>query len=211
MVVEPLSPWRQPQASDNRAFERVELHVSGQLFEPLSESTFPCRVTCLSPGGAGVDCSEAFDSNVPLVLYIDGFGRFDGRVVPHNSENAPTKFGLSFSLSKAKQERVREMVTAFLRDGLPAVTQMRQNRRVRTNGLVQLQLVDGRMIDGELIDISLDGVSLRTSARPPLGDVVSFGQTKGQIVRYHDEGIALRFVRDVAPGPTVSSLLVRSA
>jgi hypothetical protein len=198
MLTEPQTSWAASNVPDNRAFERVQLHVAGTLFDPRRDSTFACQVICLSAGGAGIECSMIFERDAALVLYIDGFGRFEGHAVPHSGGGAPTKFGLNFSLSKAKQARVLEMISIFLQDGVPGVTQMRHTKRVRANGLVKVRLADGQEMDAELIDISLDGVSLRTSMRPPLGEVVALGQTQGEVVRYHDGGIALRFIRDVS-------------
>jgi hypothetical protein len=40
----------------------------------------------------------------------------------------------------------------------------------------------------------LSGVSLKTDARPPLGEVVLIGQMAGKVVRHHLEGIAIEFV-----------------
>ena len=38
------------------------------------------------------------------------------------------------------------------------------------------------------------GVSLKTDARPPLGEVVLIGQMAGKVVRHHETGIAIEFV-----------------
>jgi hypothetical protein len=40
----------------------------------------------------------------------------------------------------------------------------------------------------------LSGVSLKTDARPPLGEIVLIGQTAGRVARHHETGIAIEFV-----------------
>jgi hypothetical protein len=131
---------------------------------------------------------------VKLVLHITTFGRFEGRVVPESSGDHG-RVALAFSLSASKRERVADMISLFVREGLASVTELRKSRRIRTNGSVNMVLEGGQSFACELVDISLDGVALRTHARPPLGELVRLGRTQGQVARYHDEGVAIRFIR----------------
>jgi hypothetical protein len=132
-----------------------------------------------------------------LVLYIDGFGRFEGAVVQHASAGPADvfKFGLRFQLCHAKRQRVINMLALFVEGGLRAITNMKAARRLRSNGEIEINLVTEGMIRCELIDISLEGVTVRTNARPPLGQVVKIGETLAEITRHHESGIAMRFVQ----------------
>ena len=52
----------------------------------------------------------------------------------------------------------------------------------------------------ELIDISLQGVSLRTKAHPPIGEIIELGLTKAWVIRHFDDCIGVQFLqRPVAP------------
>ena len=42
--------------------------------------------------------------------------------------------------------------------------------------------------------MSSQGMSLRTKGRPPIGEIVNFGCTKGRVVRHHENGIAIQFL-----------------
>jgi hypothetical protein len=177
-----------------RQYEGVRLDVPGQLFDPLTDTAIECSVLNLSPGGAGVLCRLSFPTGVKLILHINTFGRFEGSVVPESSVDHG-RVVLAFSLSQSKRERVADMISLFVREGLAGVTELRKSRRIRTNGKVDMVLEDGQSLACELVDISLDGVALRTHARPPLGELVRLGRTQGQVARYHDEGVAIRFIR----------------
>jgi hypothetical protein len=183
-----------------REYERIPLHIPGKLFDPAAEATVECNVVNLSPGGAGVHCQTQFRQGMELILHIDVFGRFEGIVVSHyrDAVENDARFGLAFALGESKRKKVADMISLFVRDGLEGVTELRKSRRVRTNGIVDLVLGDGKKIACEMVDISLEGVALRTNIRPPLGELVSLGRTQGQVARYHDEGIAIRFVRPIS-------------
>jgi hypothetical protein len=189
-----------PSGREKRTHERVALHVPGQLFDPKTAATAPCRVLSLSPGGAGIVCAVQPSTGASAVLYVEGFGRFEGTVVAHGESEEATEqsFGLAFSLNPAKRTRVKDMLALFVREGLHGLTQLRQARRFRTNGSIEVVFLDGQKCVCELLDISLDGVSLRTTVRPPLGTIVALGRARGEVARHHEYGIALRFLRDAS-------------
>ena len=49
----------------------------------------------------------------------------------------------------------------------------------------------------EILDISLQGMSLQTQSRPPVGEIVKLGVTSGRVVRHHDDGIGVQFLNVV--------------
>jgi hypothetical protein len=56
---------------------------------------------------------------------------------------------------------------------------------------------NGQVLACDVLDISLDGVSVRTKFRPPVGEIVNLGRTRGRVVRHHQDGIAIQYVREV--------------
>jgi hypothetical protein len=46
-----------------------------------------------------------------------------------------------------------------------------------------------------VLDISLSGAALRTAVLPCLGTCVSLGKMRGRVVRYHECGIAIEFLK----------------
>ena len=49
-----------------------------------------------------------------------------------------------------------------------------------------------------MLDISLDGVSLRTRVRPPVGEIVNLGRARGRVVKHHPEGVTIQYVKEVS-------------
>jgi hypothetical protein len=187
--MEPASP----HGSDNRKYERIQLFLPGQLFDPRSEQSAECKVLNLSAGGAAVQCDTKFPSGHALVLYIENFGRFEGKTIVH----ATGQMALEFSIGETKRGRLKEMLKSFAAGGVASVTQMRKH--ARTPSVVSGSIVreNGEQISCEVLDISLDGVSLRTAVRPPVGEIVSLGRTRGRVVRHHPEGIAIQYVKEI--------------
>jgi CheY-like chemotaxis protein len=177
---------------DRRQFERLRTNLPGHLFNPEDWQTVECRVLNLSAGGALVQCDAAASlPDHPLVLYVEHFGRFEGAI----AHRSPTLVGLKFRAGEAKRGRLKEMLASYAEHGTAGVETMRKFPRFKSDGSVTLTRASGREITCDVIDISPEGVSLRTREFPPVGEVVSVGKTRGRVVRHHDEGIALQFIR----------------
>jgi hypothetical protein len=185
------------QDHEGRRYKRIRIDLPGQLFDPDTHETFPCTVLNLSPNGAGVECAAHPKSGKTVILYLEAFGRFEGAIVLHGNPDPSTAktVGIKFSHNETKELRVADLLSAFLSDGIDSVARLRRTGRVRTNGLVVLTLMNGQHVNCELVDISTEGVALKTTVRPPIGAVVAMGNTRGEVVRYHESGIALHFVR----------------
>ena len=53
---------------------------------------------------------------------------------------------------------------------------------------------DGVMIDVELLDLSISGASVRTPARPAIGEEIVLGKVRSIVRRHHADGISLQFL-----------------
>jgi CheY-like chemotaxis protein len=177
--------------ADRRKFERIRMDLVGQLFNPIDWQTVGCRVLNLGAGGALIAC-ESRPAEGSLVLYVEHFGRFEGTIVHRSS----SLFGLQFAVGEAKRGRLQEMLASFAEHGAAGLSNMRNFPRFKSDGSVTLVRPSGRTIACDVLDISPDGVSLRTTDLPPIGELVRVGKTCGRVVRHHDEGIAMRFIRD---------------
>jgi hypothetical protein len=181
-----------PSVPDKRKYERVKLFLPGQLFNPLNEQSAECKVLNLSAGGAAVQCTDAFPAGVPLVLYIENFGRFEGKTVIHNNG----QLALEFSIGESKRGRLVEMLRSFAVGGMAGIAQRRKQERAPSLVSGSITRENGDHIRCDVLDISLDGVSLRTRIRPPVGEIVNLGRTRGRVVRHHIDGIAVQYVRE---------------
>lgn len=183
-------PEGQPE---RRQYQRVRLYMPGQLFNPLDEQTVDCKVLDLSAGGAAVQCDGSFPQGDRFVLYVTGFGRFEGKVVLHESG----VLRLAFTMGEIKQNRLKDMLSLFVAEGLTGITQSRKHKRERSIGSGFIIRADGNHLKCDVLDVSLDGVSLRTRARPAVGEIVNLGRSWGKVIRHHEEGVAIQFVQMV--------------
>src|SRR5215469_12033362 len=95
--------------SERRRFRRVRVDLPGRLFLPGDSREEHCKVIDLSPGGASVDCEFVPDAYTQVILYVEGFGRFEGTVVRREGFG----FGIRFALTQLKREKTAEQLTLF--------------------------------------------------------------------------------------------------
>jgi hypothetical protein len=176
--------------AERRSFKRVRVDLPGRLFVPAEEREVRCTVANLSPGGAVLDCEITPEAETPVVLYVDGFGRFEGSV----SRCEGTTLGVEFSCSALKRARIAEQLTMFLNKTLVDGAILRRNERAPAKGLTRFTLADGQLVRCEVLDLSTGGVSVKSDVRPPVGEYVLIGQMAGRIARHHETGIAIEFV-----------------
>jgi hypothetical protein len=176
--------------SERRRFLRVRVDLSGRLFLPAENREVRCRIVDLSPGGAQISSELIPAADTQIILYIDGFGRFEGTVARPTADS----FGVSFNCTPLKRERVAEQLTLYMNRGMVDESLLRRHDRVATNGLGRFTRANGDMVACEVLDLSLGGLSLKTDSRPPLGELVLIGQMAGRVVRHHENGIAIEFV-----------------
>ena len=179
--------------ADNRKYERVQLFLPGQLFNPKNEQSTECKVLNLSAGGAALQCDTQFPADLALVLYIENFGRFEGKTVVH----ANGQLALEFSIGETKRGRLKEMIKSFAAEGVAGVTEMRKHVRIPSLVSGSITRQNGENILCDVLDISLDGVSVRTKIRLPVGEIVNLGRTRGRVVRHHEDGFAIQYVREI--------------
>ena len=191
---------------ERRARSRSRIGVKGKIFFPTRQYEEECLVCDLSPDGAGLksSCSGAVGSQV--ILYVDGLGRFEGKIARHDR----LRVGVQFKCSDAKRARIAELIASFVELGAVSSTALRD--RSRQKGTVALHyfvMQSGQTMSCEIVDIALSGASLRTDERPAVGETISFGKTAALVVRHTDCGIAVTFmgtnVGDSAPPQAASA------
>jgi hypothetical protein len=182
--------------AERRRFKRVKISLRGKVFVPGDERDAACEIVDLSPGGAHLTCEIPLAAGTAVVLYIDGFGRFEGVVARPTDEamEPPNHFGIKFHCSPLKRERVAEQLTAYLNKGVVGESTLRRHDREPTKGLARFTRATGDIISCEVLDLSLSGVSLKTEVKPPIGEVVLIGQMAGRIARHHESGIGIEFI-----------------
>ena len=182
-----------PEAHQDTTFRRTRLYLPGQLFDPQNEETADCKVLHLWPGGADIQCAAKFPPQTSLVLYVSGFGRFEGRAVPHGDGDGDVE--LEFAIREAKRDRLIEKLASFAKDGILGVAQLRKHQRILSLATGRITRQNGEEIACEVLDVPLDGVSLKTKERPPVGEIVKLGRCYGRVTRQHSDGVAIQYVK----------------
>jgi PilZ domain len=187
------------QAAEQPQYERISTALGGKLFVPAEESTLDCQVCNLSGGGAGVQCDEPPPLDTFVVLYIDGFGRFECVATRY----IDGELGLKFVCKEAKRQRLLADIASYVDSGATAQTKLRRHPRASSVSVGYFQRPSGELVRCDVLDISLQGISLRTNSRPPIGEVINLGRSWGRVMRHHQDGIALQFL-EIGPSGTIS-------
>lgn len=177
---------------ERRRYLRVRVDLKGRLFVPGEGREAACAITDMSPGGAQVSCESVPQQQAEVVLYIDGFGRFEGTVT--RSPKGEGGFGVRFNCTALKRERIAEQLNHYLKNGAVDETLLRRHDRKGTKGAARFTRASGEIVICEVLDLSLGGVSLATDVRPQIGEIVLIGQMAGRVARIHENGIAIEFV-----------------
>ena len=181
-------------AVERREFQRFEIDLPGHLFVPAQEDIMECQVLNLSGGGALIRCAEPPALLTYIVLYIDGFGRFEGVT----SRFVEDDLAVRFFCKEAQAKRLMENLTSFVTTGIKDVTRLRRHAREAgaTSGYFVTR--DGKRARCDILDLSLQGMSLKSDVRPPLDEVVSLGKYHGRVIRHHQDGFAIQFLEVAA-------------
>lgn len=176
--------------TERRRFKRVAVEVPGKLFVPATGFEAPCALTNLSP--AGTEIAGEFDDlpRGPIVLYAEGFGRFEGEIVWHEDG----KYGVRFRSTTLKQARTADQLARLNEGQTVAESAPRRHRREATKSLSQFTRENGSIVPCTVLDISTGGVSLQTNVRPQTGELVLIGGMVGRVARHHETGIGIEFV-----------------
>jgi hypothetical protein len=176
--------------TERRRFKRVRVELPGRLFTPADGKEARCQIRDLSPGGAAIACELMPVPGTQVVLYVDGFGRFEGQVMRLDDGT----FGVHFACTALKRERTAEQLTMFLNKDLVDESSLRRHERTSHKGFAKFTRADGQIVQCEVMDISASGVSLKTDVRPTIGEFVLIAQMAGRIARHHEHGIGIEFI-----------------
>ena len=190
MAMKDAEPVVAKAEAERRRFRRVRIDLPGRLFIPSDSREARCTIADLSPGGAAIVCEMVPEAGTPVVLYVDGFGRFEGAVVRRDGYG----FGISFVCTPSKRERTAEQLILFLNKTLVDESVLRRHERSSQKGFAKFTRADGSIVSCEVMDISVGGVSLKTDVKPLIGEFVLIAQIAGRVARHHGDGIGIEFL-----------------
>ena len=176
--------------AERRRFRRVKMDLGGRLFLPADSREAQCTILDMSPGGVAVSSAIVPELGSAVVLYLDSFGRFEGKVVRRDQAG----FGLAFTCTPSKRERTAEQLILFLNKELGDDSVLRRHGKSNRKEFAKFTRADGQIVHGEVTDISVTGVSLKTDIRPAIGEFVLIAQIAGRVSRHHADGIDIDFI-----------------
>ncbi len=179
---------------ERRRYRRFEIELDGRVLRTLTKQEFSCRLFDLSLGGA-----HMLADHVPLVdelviIHIAELGPLEGRV----SRAVAGGFAIEFSISHRRRQRLAAQITWLLnRHELDAVSQRRagHDRIAATGKPATVTFPDSTSLECNLIDVSVSGASIAMSERPEIGSKIVLGRHPARIVRHHDRGVGVEFIR----------------
>jgi hypothetical protein len=159
-------------------------------------SEHPCQVVQLSPEGAVFLTDQVPLGGVPIIAYVDDIGRVEAI----SADAVPGGFRVLFSLSGSRRERfLSRLEWHKSKAASPGIESRRHVRFEPKDTKSHLTLPDGRSYSCEVIDISLSGAAVKVEVMPSLGTHVMLGKMRGRVVRYHESGVAIEFVKPLNP------------
>jgi hypothetical protein len=111
---------------------------------------------------------------------------------------------MTFSCSLQKREKLADQLTLEMNRHMFSEADLRRYDRVEAAGgsFTHFTRSTGEQIRCEVLDLSLNGVSVRSDLRPPLGEHILIGHRAGRVARHHEDGIGIEFLGLSIPATT---------
>ncbi|WP_300395927.1 PilZ domain-containing protein [Henriciella sp.] len=175
---------------DRRSNVRVDLALNGRfLFDGAEDHGLLTRnISC---GGAEIVAHVQPEVDAQLICYLDDLGRLEAEVV----RRTPQGFAVRFKLTPRKRDKIADRLTWLLNYKQLGLSDEREAPRYAGGGPALVSRADGRVLQCRTIDISLAGAAFEADGPPPpLGEIVTVGNLRGEVVRTLRNGFAIRYI-----------------
>lgn len=175
---------------DLRRHRRVPLELDGR-FMRSNRDEHGCHLKDISVGGACVVTEHGVEIGERIVAYFSDLGGLEGVV----TRVLPDGFAFQFKISDHKREKLSSQIMWLLnRIDFPDEAGRAHERVGHSGRKTTLRFDDGMMIDVEVLDLSSSGASVRTPARPAIGEDLVIGKIRSVVRRHHKDGIGVQFL-----------------
>jgi len=186
----PETSSMQSTVTDRRTYRRIRLPLDAR-FLLNDEREFPAKLRTISAGEAVIDCEAPVKRGDKVILYIDHIGRMEGIV----KATASKAIRVYFDVRRSRRARMADTLIRLVNRGTHDF-ERRRAIRIRQNRAAKAELEDGSTVDCRILDISVTGASVAINPRPDIGRVMIIGKMRGRVVRHHESGIGLEFIKD---------------
>lgn len=164
-----------------RRFRRIPLDLPVRVVVN-SIDEYEGRLVNISPGDLAVKARAKIVVGDAAVIYIKGLDVIEGRI----ARVIPDGFALSFMLSKRRRGQLVEQL--MLRANADHAADLKDRRsaprHVAGDQRMACRLPDGTSLFVRVLDRSVDGVSVDSPRRPPVGSEIFIGRTRSVIMRH---------------------------
>ncbi|HLW92106.1 MAG TPA: PilZ domain-containing protein [Roseiarcus sp.] len=184
-------PLAEVKPQERRRHQRVKVVLIGRyMLEDRRE--YPCKTIDISPGGVAIEGEIKGAIGERVVAYFTQIGRLEGSIARHLTNG----FAIQMRLPVLKREKLADQLTWLVnRHALGLPEDRRHERIIPYSSRTTLKTTDGTEYPAKLLDISISGAAMTIDAAPPIGSLVTVGQTEAQVVRHFNGGIAVEFAR----------------
>jgi hypothetical protein len=184
----------------NHASDKLGIVFGRFMLPDMSE--FPCQVVDIGMDGATFMSGAVPPVGQTLVAYLEEIGRIEAI----SADAVDGGFRIKYTLQGARLKRLQQRINWLRNADENAVDNRRHVRFEPSEKLSHLELPDGRLYTCEVLDISISGAAVKTDVMPSVGTYVMLGKMRGRVVRYLDHGVAIEFVKQLAPSQLPSSV-----
>ncbi len=175
---------------ERRRHRRIQVKIAGRFLDEGGHehafSTF--NISC---SGAFILSAQRPAIGAEVVCYFDELGRVPANVVRRTSEG----FAALFNVSPFKRNKLADRLIWIINRDPLGLQEERDTPRYAAGGPALVTRADGRQIQCRAIDISLTGAGFETDGpAPDIGEVVSVGNLRGEVVRRTPNGFGIRFL-----------------
>jgi PilZ domain len=183
-----------PKPKERRGHERVKIALPGRYM--LSDHReHPCRTINVSPLGLAIQGQPRGLIGERVVLYIDQIGRLEGLI----ARNFEASFAVKLEITPAKSRKLAETLAWLVSHQADRIADNRQHPRIKPlRRGATLTTPDGTQYRATLVDLSIHGAAINVDTAPPIGSLVTIGQTSARVTRHFDKGIAVEFERQLS-------------
>ena len=176
--------------SDQRRYRRISLDLAARIVVN-SIDEYQGRLVNISPGNLAVRVGGKVNVGDAAVVYISGLDVIEGRV----ARVLPDGFALSFLLSKKRRQLLTEQL--MLRANPEAAEGLGDKRSAprHTGGEQRMvcRLSDGGSLFVRVFEWSVNGVSVDSPRKPPVGAPIHIGRFRATVVRHTPRGFVAQY------------------
>lgn len=180
-----------PEGAERRSYPRYALDLPGR-FMRADKLDYPCRLRDISVAGAAMTTPAILTVGERVIVYLIHLGGLEGTVVRRFEGG----FAMSITATQRKRDKLAAQILRLSKQQVIPESEERDHPRVPVDEVYTLVLADGTVLDCPVLDVSRSGVSLVVPVRPPIGTSVVLGNERAMVVRHHEEGIAVQFIKD---------------